>query len=126
MTRPVPLGAPVHRLTSPSVAVRLVAIIVGLALGLVGLALAAVYYLHFAPMVWQQVPRLLEGGGQGRGASRSGWDAARLQGLGALGQWGWPAIVLALVGRCSGLEGRCRRALAGYWLAGLALTNVSG
>jgi len=87
-----------------------------------GLLLAAAYYAHFAGLIWEQAPRLLEGGGQGRGASRSAWDAARLQVLTAVGQWGLPAIVLAWVGRPRPAAGdRYARDLAAYWLAGLVL-----
>ena len=87
-----------------------------------GLVLAAAYYAHFAGLIWEQVPRLLEGGGQGRGASRSAWDALRLQGLTAVGQWGLPAIVLAWLGRPRpARDNRYQRDLAAYWLAGLAL-----
>ena len=87
-----------------------------------GLLLAAAYYAHFAGLIWEQAPRLLEGGGQGRGASRSAWDAARLQVLTAVGQWGLPAIVLAWLGRPRPLPGdRYARDLAAYWLAGLVL-----
>jgi hypothetical protein len=87
-----------------------------------GLVLAAAYYAHFAGLMAEQAPRLLEGGGQGRGASRSAWDALRLQGLTAVGQWGLPAIVLAWLGRPRPApDGRYARDLAAYWLAGLAL-----
>ena len=87
-----------------------------------GLLLAAAYYAHFAGLIWEQAPRLLEGGGQGRGASRSAWDAARLQVLTAVGQWGLPAIVLAWLGRPRPSSGdRYSRDLAAYWLAGLVL-----
>ena len=87
-----------------------------------GLLLAAAYYAHFAGLIWEQAPRLLEGGGQGRGASRSAWDAARLQVLTTVGQWGLPAIVLAWLGRPRPLPGdRYARDLAAYWLAGLVL-----
>jgi hypothetical protein len=87
-----------------------------------GLLAAAVYYAHFTGMIWAQVPRLLEGGGQGRGVSRSAWDAARLQLLGALGEWGSPALVLAWLGRPRPRTGvRYERDLAAYWIAGLAL-----
>jgi hypothetical protein len=88
----------------------------------VGVVVAAAYYAHFLGLVWEQLPRLLEGGGQGRGASRTAWDAARLQVLGALGQWGVPAIVLAWWGRPRPrADGRPARDLSAYWLAGLAL-----
>jgi hypothetical protein len=87
-----------------------------------GLAAAGAYYAHFTGLIWEQVPRLLEGGGQGRGVSRSAWDAARLQVLGALGQWGLPAIVLAWRGRPHPrADGRYERDLAAYWAAGLVL-----
>jgi hypothetical protein len=87
-----------------------------------GLVLAAAYYAHFAGLIWEQVPRLLEGGGQGRGASRSAWDALALQALTVRGQWGLPAIVLAGLGRPRAAgESRYERDLAAYWLAGLAL-----
>src|SRR6185503_3171932 len=85
----------------------------------VGLSLVALYYLHFWDLVTSQLPRLFEGGGQGRGTSRSAWDAARFQVLGALAQWGAPAIVLALFGwpRASGLD----RDLKAFWWAGAVL-----
>ena len=98
----------------------------------IGLLLAAAYYAHFAGLIWEQVPRLLEGGGQGRGASRSAWDALRLQVVGAIGTpwhplrdpgaWGLPALVLAWLGRPRPTPGnRYERDLAAYGLAGLAL-----
>ncbi|HEU0107470.1 MAG TPA: hypothetical protein VFT38_14925, partial [Vicinamibacteria bacterium] len=98
----------------------------------IGLLLAAGYYAHFAGLIWEQVPRLLEGGGQGRGASRSAWDALRLQVVGAIGtpwhplrdpgSWGLPAVVLAWLGRPRPTPAsRYERDLAAYWLAGLAL-----
>jgi len=97
-----------------------------------GLALTAVYYAHFAGLMASQVPRLLEGGGQGRGASTSAWDALRLQVTGAIGTpwaplrtpgtWGLPALVLAWIGRPHPWkDGDYTRELAAYWLAGLAL-----
>jgi hypothetical protein len=87
-----------------------------------GLLLAAAYYARFAGLIWEQAPRLLEGGGQGRGASRSAWDAARLQVLTAVGQWGLPVLVLAWMGRPRPAIGdRYARDLAAYWLAGLVL-----
>src|SRR5207245_429010 len=46
-----------------------------------GLGLAALYYLRFVPLVLSQLPRLAEGGGQGRGASRGPLDALKLQAL---------------------------------------------
>jgi hypothetical protein len=49
--------------------------------------------------VAEQLPRLLEGGGQGRGASRDAWDALLGQLRGAGAQWGIPVLVLAFWGR---------------------------
>jgi len=61
-----------------------------------GLVLSALYYLGFWSVVVEQLPRLLEGGGQGRGASQGAWGALTLQVAGALQEWGWPAVLLAL------------------------------
>lgn len=88
-----------------------------------GLGLSALYYSRFIPLMAEQLPRLLEGGGQGHGASRGPLDVLRLQVLGILGQWGLPAIVLAAIGRprprTAGTE--LDRDLAAYWAAGAAL-----
>jgi hypothetical protein len=92
----------------------------GLALA-VGLGLSALYYASFWRLAWDQVPRLLEGGGQARGASRGAWDAARLQLFGAVEQWGLPVIVLAVLGRPRPGRSVLDRDLAAYWIAGAAL-----
>jgi hypothetical protein len=94
-----------------------------LAIGVALLAIVA-YYLHFWDLVLSQLPRLLEGGGQGRGASRSAWDAAWLQVQGALAVWGPPAIALAVAGwpgpgRSD--EPTLDRDLRAFWLAGAVL-----
>jgi hypothetical protein len=91
-----------------------------IALGL-GAALAALYYLPFAGLVFEQLPRLVEGGGQGRGPSRSAWDAARLQVLTAVGQWGLPSLVLAWFGRPRPAGGPVERTLAAWWVGAGAL-----
>jgi hypothetical protein len=87
----------------------------------VGLALAALYYAHYAPMVLQQVPRLLEGGGQGRGAAQGAWAAAWLQVVGAATQWGPAAVLLAWLGRPRPSESPLDRDLSAFWVAGLLL-----
>ena len=92
----------------------------GLAL-VVGLGVALVYYSSFWRLAVDQLPRLLEGGGQGRGASRGAWDAVRLQVQGALEQWGIPAAILAAVGRPRPRRSLLDRDLAAYWAAGAAL-----
>ena len=82
----------------------------------IGLALALLYYLHFAGLIGEQLPRLLEGGGQGRGASRGAWDAflAQLRNAGA--QWGIPAILLAAIGRPQPKGGPLYRDLTAYMI----------
>ncbi len=87
----------------------------------VGLGLAALYYAQFWGLIWNQLPRLLEGGGQGRGASRTAWEALRLQALGLLGQWGAPALLLAVLGRPRLSRGALDRDLAAFWIAGALL-----
>jgi hypothetical protein len=67
------------------------------ALGLGG-GLILAYYSRFAGLVLSSLPRLLEGGGQGRAGSRGPWDALGYQLQGVPAQFGWPAILLALVG----------------------------
>jgi hypothetical protein len=87
----------------------------------VGLGLAALYYVRFVPLIVEQLPRLLEGGGQGRGASRGAVDALRLQLLGIVRQWGLPAMALAVLGRPHRDGLPPERDLTAYWAAGLAL-----
>jgi hypothetical protein len=88
-----------------------------------GLAVAALYYARFVPLVLGQLGRLLEGGGQGRGASRGALDALRLQLWGIVRQWGAPILALAVVGRPRPRESgtMLERDLAAYWAAGAAL-----
>ena len=88
-----------------------------------GLAAAALYYARFIPLVLGQLPRLLEGGGQGRGASRGGLDALRLHLGGILSQWGLPVLALATIGRPRPRQSGTTldRDLAAYWFAGAAL-----
>jgi len=87
----------------------------------VGLGLALLYYASFWRLAADQLPRLLEGGGQGRGASRGAWDAVRMQVLGVVQQWGIPAIILGVIGRPRPRRSLLERDLAAYWLAGAAL-----
>jgi hypothetical protein len=91
---------------------------------LIGMALAAAYYASFLPMIAQQLPRLLEGGGQGRGASRGTLAALRLQVLAPLTQWGIPALALAWFGRPR-RDQPLGGALTAYWLAGAVLAVLA-
>jgi hypothetical protein len=88
---------------------------------LVGLGLALLYYASFWRLAVDQIPRLLEGGGQGRGASRGAWEAVRMQLVGIVQQWGIPAAILAVIGRPRPRRSRLDRDLAAYWAAGAAL-----
>jgi hypothetical protein len=63
-----------------------------------GGALVVAYYARFAGLVIPQLPRLFEGGGQGRAASLGPWDALGYQLQGIPAQFGWPALALAAVG----------------------------
>lgn len=91
-----------------------------LAVGM-GTLFLLLYYAQFTEVVMSQIPRILAGGGQGRGVSSTPWDAARLQVLGMVGQWGLPAIILAALGRPRGPTA-IDRGLRAFWLAGALLT----
>lgn len=86
-----------------------------------GLGLTMLYYAPFWRLTMEQLPRLLEGGGQGRGPSRGAWDAVRLQLLGTVDQWGIPVLVLAALGRPRPGRSPLDGDLAAYWIAGAAL-----
>jgi hypothetical protein len=87
----------------------------------VGLGVALLYYSSFWRLAMDQLPRLLEGGGQGRGASRGAWDAVRMQLVGIVQQWGIPAVILAAIGRPRPRRSLLDRDLVAYWTAGVAL-----
>jgi hypothetical protein len=91
-----------------------------LALGL-GFLLSLAYYAHFVGLIAEQAPRLLEGGGQGRGASRSSLDALRLQVLGLRTQWGLPVILLAAAALRRPRTTALDRGVLAFWLAGALL-----
>jgi hypothetical protein len=79
------------------------------------------YYASFAPLVADQLPRILEGGGRGLEGSRGFGAAIRQQVGSALGQWGLPALALAVVGLPRRGGGGPAGALAGFWWAGALL-----
>jgi hypothetical protein len=91
----------------------------------VGLALAGAYYLQFAPLVLRQLPRLREGGGQGRGGSRGALGVLRLQAWGVVGQWGPGALALAVMGHPRRTGDALDRDLRAAWLAGAALALLA-
>jgi hypothetical protein len=87
----------------------------------VGLGLALAYYGQYGSLISDQLPRLLEGGGQGRGASVAVWGALRTQLVAAVSQWGWPAILLGLAGLPRPSRSPWDRDSASYGIACLAL-----
>jgi len=87
----------------------------------VGLGLALLYYASFWRLVVDQLPRLLEGGGQGRGTSRGAWAAVWAQLAGVVAQWGIPAVILTVMGWPRLRRSLLDRDLAAYWIAGAAL-----
>ncbi len=90
----------------------------GLALGL---GLAALYYARHAGLVLEQAPRVLEGGGQGRGAAVGFTGAVLQQALTALREWGAPALCLALFARWRGPFSGIERDVRAYALGAAAL-----
>jgi hypothetical protein len=93
------------------------------ALLLAGLV-AVAYYAQFLPLALQQLPRLREGGGSG-GAGIGLVGVLRLQAENALGQWGLPALLLALAGLPRPSRGDAERLLAALWLSGALLLAVA-
>ena len=93
----------------------------GLAL-VIGLGIAALYYASFASLVVSQLARLGEGGGRpGLGV----WGAVSRQAVSVIGQWGLPALALALLGRPRPSRGGLDRDLTAWWGAGLVLLALS-
>ncbi len=92
----------------------------------IGLGVAAWYYAHYVGLIVEQVPRLMEGGGQGRGAAIGFGGALWQQASTVLREWGIPVLVLLLFARFKeGLElERDLRAFA-CGAAALALPAVS-
>jgi hypothetical protein len=86
----------------------------------VGVGAAALYYAQFLPLIVEQLPRLREGSA----AARSGRALAAPL-LAIAGQWGLPALVLAVIGRPRPGRDPLERDLAAYWAAGGALALVA-
>jgi hypothetical protein len=87
----------------------------------VGLGLAGVYYLSFLPMMWGQLPVIGGAAGQNGGP----WSAAVRQAWSAVGQWGWPALVLGILGVGWMPPGRLGAALRAWWACALALAALA-
>jgi hypothetical protein len=95
---------------------------------LAALVLAAVivvgYYARFVPLVIEQLPRLREGGGAG--SVRMGLAAVLWRQVqNAVGQWGLPALLLALAGVPRPSRSDAERLLAALWLSGALLLAVA-
>jgi hypothetical protein len=95
----------------------------GLAL-IVGAVVVAAYYACFGGLVANSLPRLLEGAGQGGGESLARVALEQVRGL-LDGVLGLPALVLALVGWRAQDQGRLRRMLQSFMLAGAALLAIA-
>lgn len=105
----------------------------------VGLSLAALYYGQFLSLMIEQLPRLREGAGAGRGSGLGLAAALQHQASWALARFGWPALLLALLGwpgwsradggarvgnQTAGAPGRdapLARDLVAFWVAGALL-----
>jgi hypothetical protein len=83
-----------------------------------GLGLALAYYARFVPLVLEQLPRVLQGGGA-PGAPAAGGPVVDL-----VRQWGVPAIAVAAVGLPRPGRNGLDRDLSAYWTAGAALALV--
>jgi hypothetical protein len=90
----------------------------------VGAGAVALYYAAFTRLIASQVPRLLEGAGQG--GSRPLAATLKLQLKAAGWEWlGVPALLLALVGWWSLQDGRLARTARAFLWAGAALMLVA-
>ncbi len=94
------------------------------ALGL-GLGLTALYYGQFAGLMLSQLPRVREGAGSGAQAGLGLLAALAEQGLWAVARWGWPALLLVLLGRPRPAAEPLARDLLAFWGAGLVLLVVA-
>ncbi|HJS58130.1 MAG TPA: hypothetical protein VKA01_08510, partial [Vicinamibacteria bacterium] len=67
-----------------------------------GLGVAACYYAHYVGLIVAQVPRMMEGGGQGRGTAIGFGGALWQQASTVLRELGIPVLVLLLFARFKG------------------------
>jgi hypothetical protein len=89
----------------------------------VGAGAVALYYAAFTRLIARQVPRLLEGAGQGAGHGPATAFESLLKGVAQ--EWlGVPALLLALIGWWSFKDDRLARAIKAFVLAGAALMLV--
>jgi hypothetical protein len=85
-----------------------------------GLVLGGVYYAQFVPLIASQLPRLWQASGGADGGSQTSGPLLAL-----VGQWGLPAVVLAVAGRPWRPAEQLDRHLTAYWCAGAALLVVA-
>jgi hypothetical protein len=86
-----------------------------------GALVAALYYARFTGMIAAQVPRLLEGGGQGTAEVAGFFGALIRQYHGVAGGLGLPLVALAVLGLAGGSWRRMPPAVRGYALGGVVL-----
>jgi hypothetical protein len=85
---------------------------------LVGLTIAALYYGQFLGLMLEQWPRLREGGGSGRTPGPGLLAALQHQVSWALARFGWPAMLVALLGWPRRVRASLDRDLLAFWAAG--------
>ncbi len=86
-----------------------------------GLGAVVLYYLPFAGLVASQLPRLLEGGGQGTTEISGFAGALRRQALSVVNDFGWPVVVAAGIGLLRRSWRSLPAAVRGYALGALTL-----
>ncbi len=91
----------------------------------VGLGLAALYYSRYAGLVLEQLPRLFEGAGQGRGGVTGLGGTLLSQVLTVLETCGLPVLVLAAAARWRGPTTPLERDVRAYTLGAFALFLVA-
>jgi hypothetical protein len=87
----------------------------------VGFAVVGLYYLRFAPLIAEQLPRLLEGGGQGTLEVAGAGGALYRQIAGLVSGLGAPVLVLAVLGVAKEVFRDWPRGLAGFGVGVAAL-----
>lgn len=90
-----------------------------------GITVAAIYYANFFRLIADQLPRLLEGAGEGGSAPPGFWGALGNQWGHIVAGWGLPAMGLAWLGRPRQMVDHLDRDLAAFWLTGGVLFGVA-
>ncbi len=91
----------------------------------IGFGLLALYYSHYAGLVLEQAPRLLEGGGQGRGGGAGFAGHLTSQTLAFVEKCGVVALLLAAAARWRGPVSPLERDVRAYTLGAFAMFLVA-